>query len=219
LTYTGICQKEMPHFLCCVQVIRVKTSQNPLQFRWNSTFFKIYSSCLSTAFFRLTPLRTFLSFLYLLPMHSTLRSASSCASAPPARCHSGTQQVKNLWCAVRSVGCLRKSVKYRVLASELHRTVWIVFVMQEQRFWHFSWQIKSTTAGIRTSYSFNIRELSLVPVDKKNAHVFSYGNIMKSCCVTVQNKDKYQGLFTCSVNPLLFRDMAIWIRSSVISRL
>lgn len=150
---------------------------------------------MSTAFFRLTPLRTFLSFLYLLPMHSTLRSASS-ASAPPARCHSGSQQVKNWWCAVRSVGCLRKSVKYCVLASELRKTVWLAFVMQEQHPWYFSWQINSTTAGIRTSYSFKIREMILVPVGKKNAHVFSYGSVMKSCCVTVHNKENYQGLFT-----------------------
>jgi hypothetical protein len=145
----------------------------------------------------------------LLPMHITLRIASSSASSRPARCHSDAQQVKNLWCAVRSVGCLRKIIKYRVLASELHKTVWLVFVTQEQHFWHFSWQINSTTAGIWTSYSFNIRELILVPVDKKNAHVFSYGSIMKLCCVTVQNKGKYPGLSTSRVNPPLFRDMAL----------
>jgi len=151
---------------------------------------------MSTAFFRLMPLRTFLSFLHHLPMHSTLRSAPSSASAPPARCHSGAQQVKNWWCAVRSVGCLRKSVKCFVSASEVRRTVWLAFVMQQQHLWCFSWQMNLTTADIRTSYSFKMREMILVPEGKKNAHIFSYGSIMKSCCVTVQNKEKYQGLFT-----------------------
>jgi hypothetical protein len=73
----------------------------------------------------------------------------------------------------------------------------------------FSSQINSTTAGIQTSYSFNIRELILVPVGKKNARVFSYGSIVKWCCVLVQNKEKYQGLFFYSVNLPLFRDMAL----------
>jgi len=58
-------------------------------------------------------------------------------------------------------------------------------------------------AGIRTSYSFNIRERILVPVGKKNVHVFSYGIIVKLCCVTVQNKEKISRFIYLEDKPVL----------------
>lgn len=84
-----MCQKVMPHFLCCVKVILVKISQTFAivllkENIFKNIFFMFSDSVLPPS----TPEDT--SVLALLPLY-----AQYSASAPPTHCHSRAELVKN----------------------------------------------------------------------------------------------------------------------------